>query len=144
MHTADGSWLAALCLASMTVAAAWCMALGIIGLANRAGKRLAGHPQLRERIRYVAEASFWIYLMHHPLVGLIQIDLKWLLPTLSPFAKACLATSIALVWSLASYEWLLRTSKLGRLIGITSAKREPASGLSADSAASRPAVRAAA
>ena len=32
----------------------------------------------------LAAASFWIYLVHHPILGIIHIDLKWLLPDANP------------------------------------------------------------
>lgn len=69
-------------------------------------------------IQYLAAASFWIYLVHHPIVGLVHIDLKWLLPDAPPFLKAALATTISLAGSLLTFECFIRRSKLGRWMGM--------------------------
>lgn len=65
-------------------------------------------------VAYLAEASFWIYLAHHPLVGLIQIDLKGLpVPALARFAlTATLATGLTLLL----YQGLVRGTWLGALL----------------------------
>ena len=65
-------------------------------------------------VRYLAAASFWIYLVHHPLVPLFQIRLSttgWSAPL--QFAVSALGT---LVLSLASYEVFVRTTVIGRFL----------------------------
>ncbi|MGV3483671.1 MAG: acyltransferase family protein [Planctomycetaceae bacterium] len=119
-RTAESSWWVAVTLASLTVAAAWLMALGLIGLANRCADTMSRQERLRQTIQYLAGASFWIYLVHHPLVGLVHTDLKWLVPSLSPLVKAVIATAVTVGWSLASYEGLIRTTALGRWLGLAS------------------------
>lgn len=141
LEAANTSWWVATSLASITVVAAWCMALGTIGLANRSAAALARRERLSQTIRYVAGASFWIYLVHHPVVGLVQIDLKWLMPTMSPLVKSSLVTTITIAWALASYEWLIRTRAAGRWIGLTQADRH---GSRAATAIDQPPVRVAA
>lgn len=65
-------------------------------------------------IGYLSKASFWIYLIHHPIVGLLQVDLvSW---NASPFTKFTVVTTIALGCCLLTYEGLVRTTWLGQLL----------------------------
>lgn len=105
-------------LASLTVVSAWTISLGMIGLGNLASPMLLQKPRLREAISYFAAASFWIYLVHHPLVALLHIDLKLVMPGFSPLAKSLLTTVIAVGVATASYEVLIRGRALGRLLGL--------------------------
>lgn len=60
---------------------------------------------------YLAKASFWIYLVHHPLAAIWQISLRstgW--PGLLQFAIVTIGT---LAVSIASYEWLVCRTWLG-------------------------------
>jgi len=107
-------------LASMTVVAAWAISLGLIGMANRLSPALAKQPVLGRTISYLAAAGFWVYLVHHPLVALIQLDLKWMLPTLSSLIKSIITAVVATGVSLGTYEILIRNKPLGRWIGIES------------------------
>jgi glucans biosynthesis protein C len=62
----------------------------------------------------VAEASLWIYMMHLPAVGLMQIDLgTWTGATALKFA---LVWGMAMIWTLLTYEGLVRKTWLGRLL----------------------------
>lgn len=62
----------------------------------------------------LAEASLWIYVMHLPAVGLVQIDLAdWAGPTVVKYALVWLG---ALVWTLLTYEGLVRKTWLGRVL----------------------------
>lgn len=146
LQTAADSWWVAVSLASLTVAAAWCVALGTIGLANRWAAALAQRPRIGQSIQYLAGASFWIYLVHHPIVGLVQIDSKWLLPSASPLFKSALATAVAVAWALASYQWLIRSGVMGHMIGLTPLRRTAPDHVapSDQPAQSRPKVRIAA
>ncbi len=69
--------------------------------------------------QYLAAASFWVYLVHHPLLGLIHIDLKYLLPGVSPVVKAIASLAISLSISLLMYESFVRRTRLGRWLGMT-------------------------
>lgn len=64
-------------LAILTVAAAWTVTVGLLGTCQR----WVGTPsRLTSRL---AESSLWIYLLHHPLVGLSHVSFKhavWQLP----------------------------------------------------------------
>jgi len=110
-------------LASLTVAAAWAISLGLIGMANRLSPALANQPALGRTISYMAAAGFWVYLVHHPLVALIQLDLKWVVPELSPLVKSVITAVVATGVSLGTYEILIRNKPLGRWIGIESSNK---------------------
>ncbi len=55
--------------------------------------------------------------MHHPILGLTHLDLKWLLPATSPVVKVAAAFVIASGLSLMTYEGFVRRSSLGRMLG---------------------------
>lgn len=85
------------------------MATGLFGLAR--SLKLASIPF---SVGNVAKASFWIYLAHHPLVGLCQVHLlAW---DFSPVTKALLTSLVVTGLCLASYEVLVRRTKLGLLL----------------------------
>ncbi|MFG6464180.1 ATP-binding cassette domain-containing protein [Roseateles sp. DXS20W] len=90
------------------VASAWCWTFAVTGAALRF---LSGH---HPAIRYVADASYWIYLVHLPLVAALQVwvgdwPLHWGLKY--PFI---VATTLAPL--LLSYQWLVRPTPIGRLL----------------------------
>ena len=93
----------------------WSWSLALIGLCLRF---LSTHNPAR---RYLADASYWVYLAHLPLVMALQVamtQVEW-----SAFVEfpLVLGTSIALL--LASYHWLVRGRWLGNLLnGRKSAK----------------------
>jgi glucans biosynthesis protein C len=101
-------------LAALSVAAAWSLSLGLLGGANRIAPLLLPQRRITAGISYLAAASFWIYLVHHPLVALIHIDLKVAAPALSPLAKSLLATVAAVSLALASYQCILATKRTAR------------------------------
>ena len=104
--------LAATVLAALTVAAAWMITLAIFGAAARV--RSVGLT-----MRYVAAASFWIYLVHHPILGIVHLDLKTLLPGWDPLPKTVLAFALTTTVSLLTYEAFVRKTRLGRWLGFT-------------------------
>jgi len=99
-------------LALLTVAAATTTTFGLIGASVRYVKE-ASKP-----IRYVAAASFWIYLIHHPLLGLIHTDIKWIWPQGQPVMKLCVSFVIATGVSLLMFEALVRRSRFGSSMGL--------------------------
>jgi len=137
-RSASSTWLISITLAITTVLAAWSLALGVIGMSNRSSRWLASHRRTCQAIEYLSGASFWIYLVHHPIVGLVHIDLKFLAPTMHPFAKSFLAASIAVACGLGSYEWLVRTTKFGRFIGLTSKRKTAGTPVSWGEASKKP------
>jgi len=86
----------------------WAWVFAITGLALRF---LSGHSAVR---RYVADASYWIYLAHLPLVMALQVwvgdwPLHW--GVKYPFV---VLTSLALL--LLSYHWLVRSTVIGKVL----------------------------
>ena len=75
-------------------------------------------------IRYVCEASFWIYLVHHPLVALAHVDLA--LTRWPPPLQFTLAFVSPLLLALASYEVLVRRTWLGMLLNGRRSAQAPA------------------
>jgi peptidoglycan/LPS O-acetylase OafA/YrhL len=103
-------------VASLTGTAAWLSAgsgalfgwlslFGSIGLVLRLGKPSPS-------VRYVAASSYWIYLTHFPIVGLVQVGL-YPLPW-PPAAKFLLALGLTLGFGLLSYQGLVRRTAVGR------------------------------
>ncbi|NND99531.1 MAG: acyltransferase [Pirellulaceae bacterium] len=107
----ESTQLAQSTLAVLTTMTAWVTTLALIGWTSR---RITPLPV---SIRYLAAASFWVYITHHPLLGLIHIDLKYLVPSLSPIAKFAIAFSLSVGACLSTYEVLVRKTALGRWLG---------------------------
>ena len=103
--------LASVMLAVTTCLSAVMMTLAIIGTT---AKRVEAVPV---SVSYLAAASFWVYMIHHPILGLIHTDLKWMLPGTSPVLKVGLAFGVTSRLSLATYELWIRQTALGRLLG---------------------------
>ena len=84
----------------------WLTLFGSIGLFLRVFDRQT------PAIRYMADASYWIYLTHFPIVGLAQIgmyNLPW-----TATAKFLVALSVTLGFGLLSYQGAVRHTALGR------------------------------
>ena len=87
---------------------AWFATFGLIAIFLRTRR---GDNKLT---RYLAEASFWIYLIHLPLVVLTQIAVARLpMPTMCKFL---LAATTALVMALMSYQVFVRDTWLGEFL----------------------------
>ncbi|MEM9588465.1 MAG: acyltransferase family protein, partial [Planctomycetota bacterium] len=69
-------------------------------------------------IRFLATASFWIYLTHHPIVAMAHVSLKHAAPETWPVVKMLVVTALAIGVPLASYHVLVAHSWLGRVLGI--------------------------
>jgi peptidoglycan/LPS O-acetylase OafA/YrhL len=83
----------------------WLLTYGFLGLALGVLNR----PQ--PVLRYLADSSYWVYLTHLPLIGLLQMDLHPLaLPAALKFVVV-LATTLAL--TLGSYQIMVRHTFLG-------------------------------
>jgi ABC-type multidrug transport system ATPase subunit/peptidoglycan/LPS O-acetylase OafA/YrhL len=105
---ADGATLTKAGFAVMSGVAAWGLAMGITGAALRF---LAGYSPLR---RYIADASYWVYLAHLPVVAALQVWVgHWPLPWAIKYPFV-LATSLAVLF--ASYHWLVRPTVVGQLL----------------------------
>jgi peptidoglycan/LPS O-acetylase OafA/YrhL len=87
---------------------AWCWTFGVIG----AAMRFLSQPSAA--IRYTADASYWIYLAHLPVVALFQVlvaGLPWHWSIKFP-----LIVVASLVVLLASYRFLVRSTFVGQAL----------------------------
>ncbi|MDR7332708.1 ATP-binding cassette domain-containing protein [Roseateles asaccharophilus] len=90
------------------VASSWAWSFAITGVALR---YLSGH---NAAIRYVADASYWIYLVHLPVVAALQVwvghwPLHWAV-------KFPFIVTVTLALLLLSYQVLVRPTPIGRLL----------------------------
>ncbi len=86
-------------------AAGWAWSLALIGLALRF---LGGHSPVR---RYLADASYWIYIVHLPLTMAVQVaasryDAPW-------WVEYPVGLALVLMATLLSYQWLVRRTWIG-------------------------------
>jgi len=87
---------------------AWAMALGLIGLFHRL------FPQASARVAWLADAAYWMYLAHVPLVLAAQIAIReWPLPGIVKFLLILVAVTTVL---LVTYAWCVRPTILGRIL----------------------------
>lgn len=94
--------------------ASWCGTFAVIGLALRF---LAGPSRVR---RYVADASYWLYLVHLPLVMALQtavarLDWPWQV-------KYPLILAVAFPLMFASYQLMVRHTFIGAILN---GRRQP-------------------
>lgn len=81
----------------------WLAVLGAIGTARRY------FAQPSRFVRFLADRSYWIYLVHMPIVGLIQADLvSWPLGNLAKFA---ISLGLTFALGVASYQVLPKRRK---------------------------------
>ena len=93
----------------------WGLSLSMIGFALR---HLSGYSAVR---RYLADASYWIYLVHLPLLMALQVAAaQYALPVALEYL---LMLSIALSLMLLSYRLWVRGSWIGALLN---GRRQPA------------------
>lgn len=95
---------------------AWCLALLTIGIFRRYLRSPRFWP------RYLADASYWIYLVHLPLIVLMQAAL---LP--SPWhwtLKLSVVVFVAMIASIVTYDLFVRSTAIGWLLN--GHKKEPA------------------
>jgi peptidoglycan/LPS O-acetylase OafA/YrhL len=96
---------AALALAASGALFAWLITFGFLGLA------LSWFDRPRPLPRYLADSSYWVYLCHLPIVGLVQVDL-FLVP-MPGALKFLLVLAITMAICLASYQVMVRHTFLG-------------------------------
>lgn len=66
---------------------------------------------LSRRLQYLADSSYWIYLMHYPLAMLVPALLRdW---RAGPITKAICSTTLIYVVLLAIYERFIRYTAIG-------------------------------
>ncbi len=113
LHVVHGAPLAEPGLTKTLTALAFGVAVWgwVLGLTGASLRFLSGHSPLR---RYVADASYWIYLAHLPVVMALQVWVgHWPLHWSVKYAFV-LAASLAVLF--ASYHFLVRPSFLGQLL----------------------------
>ena len=95
-------------LAACSVAYAWLMIFGFIGFFR------AFFSGENPRIRYISDSSYWLYIMHLPVIMFIQALIStWSMPTILKFLIACVATTLPL---LLIYEFVVRYNLVGTLL----------------------------
>lgn len=98
------AWLGAL----MQSVFVWTTSIGLIGLA----RRLLSRPS--QRIRYLSDSSYWLYVAHLPLVVAGQFALAYLpLHPILEFGILTVATTLVL---LLSYQAFVRYTWIGHLL----------------------------
>jgi glucan biosynthesis protein C len=68
----------------------------------------------RPWVRYLADASYWIYLIHLPILVFVQLSLAQ--TGLPPLLRLTIATSAAIAASLGTYALLVRHTPVGTLL----------------------------
>jgi len=87
---------------------AWLMVFGLIGLFRRF------FPGGNQRIRYVADSSYWLYVMHLPPIMLLQIWMAdWPWPSALKFLVICAVSTAVL---LVIYEYAVRYTWVGTML----------------------------
>ena len=88
--------------------AMWLAILGLMGLSERVFK--ASSPT----IRYVVDASYWIYLIHFPIAALVPVLFhQW---DLDADLKMWVMTLIVSAICFVSYHYLVRSTVIGRCL----------------------------
>jgi glucans biosynthesis protein C len=108
------TWFRATYAACYAVAG-WCWVFGVVGWAVRHCSHASAS------IRYVADASYWMYLAHLPLVFALQVlvmnwSLHWII-------KFTLIVSVTISVLLLSYRFLVRSTFIGA--GLNGYRRSP-------------------
>ncbi len=84
----------------------WLITFGLLGLALGRFNR----PHLA--LSYLADSSYWVYLCHLPIIGLLQVDLY---PVHAPaVVKFLLVLSVTMALCMSSYQVAVRHTFLGR------------------------------
>lgn len=79
------------------------------------GAGLRWFDRRNTKLAQLAEASFWIYIVHHPVLGLLQIALRPL--PVPPLIKFGLVLTGTLAVCLLSYRWIVQGGVIERLLG---------------------------
>jgi len=113
----EARWTFSLLAAGAGALGSWLSVFGLIGTYHRVFGR--PHPVAR----YLAESSFWVYLVHLPIVGLLQADLFGV--PIAPGGKFALTLGVTVALGLSSYQLFVRGTALGRFLDGRSAPAVP-------------------
>jgi peptidoglycan/LPS O-acetylase OafA/YrhL len=103
-HDRIGPWASVLIQASY----AWLMTFGLMGIFSRVLSRES------RVMRYLSDASYWLYLAHIPLIIAVQYWVRdWPLSAFVKFPIVCVVTSTVL---LVSYQLFIRYTPIGTLL----------------------------
>ena len=103
--------------AIVEVAYAWLMCFGLMGMF-----RIVASSENRW-IRYMSDASYWIYLWHFAVVmTLIGISDAWGIPSAIRFAAICIATPVIL---LVPYQLAVRYTLIGTVLNGRKTRNKP-------------------
>jgi peptidoglycan/LPS O-acetylase OafA/YrhL len=87
---------------------AWSMCVGLMGLF----RRYLSQPSAP--IRYMSDASYWLYLTHLPLLLAAQVIVRdWSLPATLKFVIICTVVTAVL---LVAYQTMVRYTWIGRML----------------------------
>lgn len=104
---APGAWLKPAMMSAHALST-WLTVLGALGLALR----YLGQP--RPFVRYLADSSYWLYLIHPPLV--IGLQLQFARVELPAGIKFLAIHLLAVPLMLLSYQLLVRETLIGRVL----------------------------
>jgi glucan biosynthesis protein C len=68
----------------------------------------------RPWVRYLADASYWIYLVHPPILFLIERSIAG--SGYSPALRFIIASALTTGFALLTYSWLVRYSRIGAVL----------------------------
>ena len=86
----------------------WTSAFGLIGVA----RLLLSRPS--DRVRYLSDSSYWLYVAHLPIIIAGQFALSYL--PLPPLVECALLIFVTTGVLLVSYHWLIRYGWIGRML----------------------------
>ena len=110
-HVATGSsGYGRMALVTTYVLHMWLATTGWFGICLRWLKRPTPKP-----VKYLGEASFWVYLSHHPIVLLAHVSLSEVALPLS--VKFVLVSTVGIVLPLLMYSAFISKTRLGALLG---------------------------
>jgi peptidoglycan/LPS O-acetylase OafA/YrhL len=101
----DFSYEAAIVLKSIMV---WCLIFGITGLFIRFGSRHSA------KMRYVSDASYWVYLLHLPFTAFLpSLLMDWQIPA---SLKFLIVASISTLICFVTYHYFVRSTFIGKFL----------------------------
>jgi len=104
----EAPWVFSVLAAGSGALGSWLSVFGLIGVYRRVFGRAS------TVIRYLAASSFWVYLVHLPIVGLMQADLYGM--AIPPVVKFALTWVVTIALGLSSYQLFVRSTALGRFL----------------------------